>query len=74
MTTLVRTLRFRDLLLLIIGTVIGSGVFLVPGSILRQLNGSVGLGLLVWITGGFLSLLGALTYGELAAMKPEAGG
>ncbi|HXW17540.1 MAG TPA: amino acid permease, partial [Candidatus Acidoferrales bacterium] len=47
---------------------------LVPGSILRQLNGSVGLGLLVWITGGFLSLLGALTYGELAAMKPEAGG
>jgi APA family basic amino acid/polyamine antiporter len=69
-----RTLRPRDLLLLFIGSVIGSGIFLTPGLILRQLNGSVGASFLVWIVGGILSLLGALTYAELSAANPEAGG
>jgi len=74
MPQLVRTLRLRDLLLLFIGSVIGSGIFRTPGPILRQVNGSVGLSLLVWVAGGVLSLLGALTYAELAAANPEAGG
>jgi APA family basic amino acid/polyamine antiporter len=74
MTQLVRTLRLPDLVLLIIGSVIGSGIFLVPGTILRQVNHSVALASLVWIAGGVLSLLGALTYGELAAMRPVSGG
>jgi APA family basic amino acid/polyamine antiporter len=74
MPTLIRTLSLRDLLLLFIGSVIGSGIFLTPGLILRQLNGSVGFSLLVWLVGGILSLLGALTYAELAAANPEAGG
>ena len=74
MPELVRTLRLRDLLLLFIGSVIGSGIFLTPGLIFRQLDGSVGLSLLVWLVGGVLSLLGALTYAELAACNPEAGG
>ena len=74
MTALVRTLRQSDLLLLFIGSVIGSGIFLTPGLILRQLNGSVGFSLLVWVVGGVLSLLGALTYAELSATNPEAGG
>jgi basic amino acid/polyamine antiporter, APA family len=74
MAQLVRTLRLRDLVLLIIGSVIGSGIFLVPGAILRQVNHSVGVASLVWIAGGALSLLGALSYGELAAMRPESGG
>jgi basic amino acid/polyamine antiporter, APA family len=74
MTQLVRTLRLWDMVLLIIGSVIGSGIFLVPGVILRQVDGSVALASLVWITGGVLSLLGALTYGELAAMRPVSGG
>ena len=74
MPTLVRTLRLRDLLLLFIGSVIGSGIFLSPGLILRQVNGSVGLSMLVWVAGGVMSLLGALTYAELAAANPEAGG
>jgi basic amino acid/polyamine antiporter, APA family len=69
-----RTLRPRDLLLLFIGSVIGSGIFLTPGLILRQLNDSVGAAFLVWIVGGVLSLLGALTYAELSAANPEAGG
>jgi basic amino acid/polyamine antiporter, APA family len=74
MIELVRTLRQRDLFLLFIGSVIGSGIFRTPGPILRQVGGSVGVALLVWIVGGLLSLLGALTYAELAASNPEAGG
>src|ERR1700730_3466484 len=72
--TLVRTLGLRDLTMLVIGGVIGSGIFLVPGAIQRRVGNSVGLAILVWVAGGFLSLVGALTYGELAAMKPQAGG
>jgi basic amino acid/polyamine antiporter, APA family len=74
MATLVRTLNLRDLLLLFVGSVIGSGIFLTPGLILRQVGGSVGISLLVWFVGGILCLLGALTYAELAAANPEAGG
>src|SRR5215813_12382440 len=71
---LTRTLRERDLLLLFIGSVIGSGIFLTPGVIQREVGGSVGWALMVWVFGGVLSLLGALTYAELAAANPEAGG
>src|SRR6267154_864552 len=74
MPELIRTLRLRDLLLLFVGSVIGSGIFRTPGPILRQVDGSVSLSLLVWLVGGVLSLLGALTYAELAAANPEAGG
>src|ERR1700726_5295485 len=74
MPRLLRTLGLRDLFLLFIGSVIGSGIFLTPGLILRRVDGSVGLSLLVWLFGGILSLLGALTYAELAAANPEAGG
>ena len=74
MPPLLRSLRLRDLLFLFIGSVIGSGIFLTPGLILRRLGGSVGLAVLVWVAGGVLSLLGALTYAELAAANPEAGG
>ncbi|HTB94817.1 MAG TPA: amino acid permease [Candidatus Sulfotelmatobacter sp.] len=69
-----RILGLWDLVLMIIGTVIGSGIFLVPGPVLRAVGNSVPLGLSVWLVGGILSLLGALTYGELSSMKPQAGG
>jgi len=69
-----RVLNFRDLVFLIIGTVIGSGIFLVPGAVLRPVGNSVPVALAVWFTGGVVSLLGALTYGELSAMMPKAGG
>src|SRR3989442_14727920 len=72
--TLARTLGQRDLILIVVGTVIGSGIFTVPGAVLRQTQGDVGVALLVWLLGGALSLLGALAYGELGAMLPEAGG
>src|SRR6266849_6254327 len=72
--TLDRVLGLRDLILIVIGTVIGSGIFLVPGGVLRQAGGQAGPALLVWVVGGALSLLGALAYGELGAMNPAAGG
>src|SRR5437899_11395819 len=72
--TLARTLGLRDLILIVVGTVIGSGIFTVPGAVLRQTEGDVGVALLVWLLGGALSLVGALAYGELGAMLPEAGG
>ncbi|MEK6322043.1 MAG: amino acid permease [Acidobacteriota bacterium] len=74
MTKLARVLNLRDLTLLTIGSVIGSGIFLVPGEVLRQAGGQVGPAMLVWLVGGVLSLLGALTYGELSAVNPKAGG
>ncbi|HJZ78807.1 MAG TPA: amino acid permease [Pyrinomonadaceae bacterium] len=72
-TALERTLGLKDLVLLMIGTVIGSGIFIVPAVVLRQ-TGSVTVAMLVWLGGGILSLLGALTYGELSAANPRAGG
>jgi len=74
MSKLARVLGFRDLTLLVIGGVIGSGIFLVPGGVLRQAGGQIGPAMLVWLVGGILSLLGALTYGELSAVNPKAGG
>ena len=58
---------------IVIGTVIGSGVFLVPSAMIRSV-GSVRTLFLIWILGGTLSLFGALSYAELAAAMPEAGG
>src|ERR1700682_2853868 len=69
-----RSLNQRDLLFLFVGSVIGSGIFVAPGLILRQVGGSADYSMLIWLAGGVLSLLGALTYAELAAANPEAGG
>ena len=69
-----RTLGFTDLLFIVIGTVIGSGIFIVPATVLRQTGGALGPAMLVWFVAGILSLLGALTYGEMGAAKPDAGG
>jgi APA family basic amino acid/polyamine antiporter len=73
-TTLERTLGLRDLVMVVVGGVIGSGIFIVPGAVLRQTGGNVILAILVWLAGGILSLLGALTYAELTAKVPKAGG
>jgi len=69
-----RSLGFTDLMLITIGTVIGSGIYLVPSIVLRQTGGNSVLAFAVWAVAGVLSLLGALTYAELGGMKPEAGG
>jgi len=58
---------------IVVGTVIGSGIFLVPKTMILEL-GSPALVFAVWIFGGLLTLAGALSYAELAAALPEAGG
>ena len=57
----------------VVGTIIGSGIFLVPSEMMQAV-GSARLVYLAWVVGGLLSFFGALTYAELGAMKPQAGG
>jgi basic amino acid/polyamine antiporter, APA family len=57
----------------VIGTIIGSGIFLVPAEMMQAV-GSAKLVYAAWLVGGLLSFFGALTYAELGAMKPQAGG
>src|SRR6185312_5490027 len=73
MTELRRALGLAAALALVIGTVIGSGIFRVPQSMVLNV-GTVRMVFLVWIAGGALSMAGALTYAELAAAMPGAGG
>ena len=68
-----RDLGLTDCALLVIGSVIGSGIFLTPGKIALTVQ-SVESVFLVWVVGGLLSFLGALAYAELGAMFPRAGG
>ncbi len=70
---LVRELNASHAASIVVGVVIGSGIFLVPAEMM-QAAGSAKLVYLAWIVGGILSFFGALTYAELGAMKPQAGG
>ena len=72
-TELVAGLRLFDATTIVIGSMIGSGVFIVAADIARQVK-SPGLFLLAWIISGLMTVTGAVTYGELAAMMPRAGG
>jgi APA family basic amino acid/polyamine antiporter len=58
---------------IVVGTVIGSGIFLVPKTMIQKV-GTVEAVFAVWVVGGLLSLAGALSYAELASALPEAGG
>ncbi|HKQ05948.1 MAG TPA: amino acid permease [Blastocatellia bacterium] len=71
--SLLRALTLTDAIALVVGTVIGTGVFLKTAVMTQQL-GSPGLVLLAWLAAGLLSLAGALAYAELGAMYPHAGG
>src|SRR6184192_3097195 len=69
----VRGLGLLDSTMLVAGSMIGSGIFIVSSIIARQV-GSPGWLLVVWLVTGLLTLMAALSYGELAAMMPKAGG
>ncbi len=58
---------------IVVGTIIGSGIFLVPHEMMRAV-GSGRMVYLAWIVGGILTLFGAMTYAELGGMMPQAGG
>ena len=70
---LVRGLGLLDSTMIVAGSMIGSGIFIVSADIARQV-GSSGWLLTVWLVTGVLTVIGALAYGELAAMMPRAGG
>src|SRR5512146_1470540 len=70
---LARDLTASHAAAIVVGTIIGTGIFLVPSEMMQAL-GSAKLVYLAWLVGGVLSFLGALTYAEVGAMKPEAGG
>src|SRR3954469_513140 len=69
----IRGLGLLDSTMIVAGSMIGSGIFIVSADIARQV-GSPGWLLVVWIITGLLTLMAALSYGELAAMMPKAGG
>jgi APA family basic amino acid/polyamine antiporter len=73
-TELKRTLTAKHVAIVTVGTIIGSGIFLTPGNVLRAAKGSVGVALSIWAIGGVLTLLGALAYAELGCMRTSAGG
>jgi len=68
-----RELGVPSAALLVVGGIIGSGIFFTPAEVARALPGG-GAILATWAVGGFLALAGALTYAELGAMLPDAGG
>ncbi len=70
---LLRELGVSQAAAIVVGTIIGSGIFLVPAEMMQAV-GSARLVYLAWIVGGMLSMAGAITYAELGAMKPQAGG
>ena len=70
---LVRKLGLFDSMALVIGVIIGSGIFLVPGSVARQVTSLSGV-IAVWVAGGVLSIFGGLALAELGASLPTAGG
>jgi basic amino acid/polyamine antiporter, APA family len=70
---LARDLGVSHAVAIVVGTVIGSGIFLVPTEMMQAV-GSAKIVYIVWLVGGLLSFFGALTYAELGAMKPQASG
>jgi APA family basic amino acid/polyamine antiporter len=72
-TGFIRGLGLLDSTMIVAGSMIGSGIFIVSGGISKQV-GAPGWLLVVWIVTGLLTVMAALSYGELAAMMPRAGG
>src|SRR5713226_317597 len=70
---LVKGLGLLDSTTLVMGSMIGSGIFIVAADVARQVR-SPGLFLLTWVVSGLMTVIAAVTYGELAAMMPRAGG
>jgi len=72
-TEFTRGLGLFDSTMVVVGSMIGSGIFIVSADMGRSL-GSAGWLLAAWVVTGLLTIVGALSYGELAAMMPRAGG
>ena len=72
-TSLAQRLGLFDATMIVMGGIIGSGIFINPYVVARQVH-TPGLILLPWVLGGLIALVGAFVYGELATIRPQAGG
>ncbi|HET6898342.1 MAG TPA: amino acid permease, partial [Vicinamibacteria bacterium] len=72
-TGFVKAMTLTDATMLVAGSMIGSGIFIVSASMARELPSPLWM-ILAWVLSGVMTLLGALAYGEMAAMYPKAGG
>src|SRR6187402_1768699 len=72
-TSFKREIGLLDATLLVAGSMIGSGIFIVSADIVRHVGSAAWL-VTVWLIGGFMTLTAALSYGELSGMYPKAGG
>lgn len=70
---LTRTLGLKDATMMVVGSMIGSGIFIVSADMSRNVGGAGWL-LLLWLISGIITVMAALSYGELAGMMPKAGG
>jgi len=70
---LVRRLGLFDMTMLVMGCIVGTGVFIIPSTVARQLSSPL-LILSAWLTGGLISLIGAFIYAELSCRRPNVGG
>src|SRR5215813_5153273 len=68
-----RRLGLLDSTSIVVGTIIGSAIFLVPSTIAQNIH-SVRVTLAIWVLAGVMSMFGALAYAELGAMMPVSGG
>src|SRR5438045_5138711 len=68
-----RSLGLLDATMIVAGSMIGSGIFIVSADITRNV-GSAGWLIVVWLLTGFMTLVAAISYGELSGMFPKAGG
>src|SRR3954471_10712178 len=73
MPRLARSLRTVDGLAVVVGIMVGAGIFRTPGNV-AALLGRPGLTFVAWVLGGGVGLLGALIYAELSTRFPQAGG
>lgn len=72
-SSLKKEIRLIDAISIVVGSMVGSGIFIVGADIMRQI-GSAGGFIGVWVLGGVMTLIAALSYGELSGMFPKAGG
>lgn len=72
-THLKKEIQLIDAISIVVGSMVGSGIFIVGADIVRN-TGSAGWFIAVWLIGGIMTLVAALSYGELSAMYPKAGG
>lgn len=73
-TKLKKNLGVLSAIAMVVGCVIGAGVFFKPYAIYQATGGAPGMGMLAWIIGGLASIFGALTFAEVAVMIPKTGG